>query len=83
FWPEGESGRWVVAGLWNWIDADAPVISLRLGEQDETPGYLTRYHTGGVGLHYVLRRNVRVLGEGSWDFERDQARLVTGVSLAF
>ena len=83
FWPQGEAGRWVVAGLWNWIDADAPVVSLRLGEQDEAPGYLRRYHTGGVGLHYVLRRNVRVLGEGSWDFERDQARLVTGVSLAF
>jgi hypothetical protein len=83
FWPQGEAGRWVVAGLWNWIDSDAPVISLRLGEEDRAPGYLTRYHTGGVGLHYVLRRNVRLLGEGSWDFERDQARLVTGVTLAF
>ena len=83
FWPQGVAGRWVVAGLWNWIDADAPVISLRLGEQDEPPGYLTRYHTAGMGLHYVLRRNVRLLGEGSWDFEREQARLVSGVSLAF
>lgn len=83
YWPQGESGRWVVAGLWNWIEADAPVVSLRLGEQDEGPGYLTRYHTGGLGLHYVLRRNLRLLGEGSWDFEREQARLVTGLSLAF
>jgi mono/diheme cytochrome c family protein len=83
FWPQGVAGRWVMAGLWNWIDANAPVVSLRLGEQDEPPGYLERYHTGGLGLHYVLRRNVRLLGEGSWDFERDQARLVTGVSLAF
>jgi hypothetical protein len=82
-WPQGPAGRWWVAGLWNYVDADAPVVSLRLGEQAETPGYLSRHHTGGVGLHYVLRRNVRVLGEGSWDFERDQARLVTGVSLAF
>jgi hypothetical protein len=83
FWPRGQAGRWVVAGLWNWIDADAPVVSLRLGEQAEEPGFLSRYHTGGVGLHYVLRRNVRLLGEGSWDFEREQARLVGGVSLAF
>ena len=83
FWPQGQAGRWVVAGLWNWIDADAPVVSLRLGEQDEAPGFLDRYHTGGVGLHYVLRRNVRLLGEGSWDFEHDRARLVGGVSLAF
>ena len=82
-WPGGPNGRWWVVGLWNYVDADAPVVSLRLGEQAATPGFLSRYHTGGVGLHHVLRRNVRVLGEGSWDFERDQARLVTGVSLAF
>ena len=83
FWPQGENGRWFVTGLWNWIDADAPVVSLRLGEQGTTPGFLTRYNSGGAGLHYVLRRNLRLLGEGSWDFESDQARLITGVSLAF
>lgn len=83
FSPGGPGGRWHVAGLWNWIDADAPVVSLRLGEQDTPLGFLERYHTGGMGLHYVLRRNVRLQGEGSWDFEREQARLVTGFSLAF
>ena len=83
FWPGGATGRWWVAGLWNYVDADAPVVSLRLGEQATSPGFLTRYHTGGLGLHYVLRRNVRLTGEGSWDFERDQARLITGFSLAF
>jgi hypothetical protein len=83
FWPGGPTGRWWVAGLWNYVDADAPVVSLRLGEQATSPGFLTRYHTGGLGLHYVLRRNVRLTGEGSWDFERDQARLITGFSLAF
>ena len=83
FWPGGATGRWWVAGLWNYVDADAPVVSLRLGEQATSPGFLTRYHTGGLGLHYVLRRNVRLMGEGSWDFEQDQARLITGFSLAF
>jgi hypothetical protein len=34
-------------------------------------------------VHYLLRRNVRLLGEGSWDSEREQARLVTGFTLAF
>lgn len=81
--PDGPAGRWHVTGLWNWIDADAPVVSLRLGEQDTPLGFLERYHTGGAGLHYVLRRNVRLLGEGTWDFEREQARLVTGITLAF
>jgi hypothetical protein len=75
FWPHGVGGRWWVTGLWKYVDADAPVVSLRLGEQTQTPPYLSRYHTGGLGLHYVLRRNVRLLGEGACDFERDQARL--------
>jgi len=83
YWPSGVGGRWWVAGLWNYVDASAPVVSLRLGEQSQSPPYLTRYHTGGVGLHYVLRRNVRLLGESAWDFERDQARLVSGIVVAF
>ncbi|MGK2962086.1 MAG: hypothetical protein ACSLFK_08060, partial [Gemmatimonadaceae bacterium] len=82
-WPQGEGGRLFVTGLFNWIDADEPVISLRLGEQDSSPGYLTRYRTGTVGLHYLLRRNVRLMGESGWDLDRDQARFITGFSLAF
>jgi len=82
-WPRGEGGRWFVTGLVNLIDANDPVISLRLGEEDSDPGYFTRYRTGAVGLHYVLQRNVRLMGETSWDFDRDQARFVTGFSLAF
>ena len=83
YWPTGPIGRWYLTGLWNWIEADAPVVSLRLGEQDEEPGYVSKYHTGGVGVNYMLRRNVRLLGETMWDFEREQARFVTGFSLAF
>jgi hypothetical protein len=82
-WPGGPLGRWYITGLYNWIDADAPVVSLRLGEEATAPGYLSAYRTAALGLHYILRRNVRLLGEGGWDFESDQARLVTGFSLAF
>lgn len=82
-WPGGPSGRWYAAGLFNWIETDDPVVSLRLGEQDTAPGYLERYRVGSLGLHYLLRRNVRLVGEGGWDFDRDQARLVTGFTLAF
>lgn len=83
WWPSGELGRWFVTGLLNWVDADAPVVSLRLGEEESEAGYLTRYRTTSVGLNYLLKRNVRLLGEGGWDFDRDQARLVTGFTLAF
>ncbi|HEX4931926.1 MAG TPA: hypothetical protein VFV33_02030, partial [Gemmatimonadaceae bacterium] len=83
FFPKGQAGRWTVAGLWNWIDASAPVVSLRLGEQGTTPGFLRRYQEGGIALHYLLRRNLRLMGEGSWDFVNDQAHVLTGVTLAF
>lgn len=83
FWPTGPNGRWYATGLLNWIESDDPVVSLRLGEEETAPGFVDRYRTGSLGLHYLLRRNVRLLGEGGWDFDRDQARLVTGFSLAF
>jgi hypothetical protein len=83
FAPAGPGGRWMVTGLFNWIDADAPVVSLRLGEQDEEEGFLRRYRTGGLGVHYLLRRNLRLLGETQWDLERDQARIIGGFSTAF
>jgi hypothetical protein len=83
FWPAGLAGRWYVSALGNYIEADRPVVSLRLGEQLDAPGYLQKYRVGSLGLHYLLRRNVRLLGEGSWNFEAEQARLITGFTLAF
>ena len=83
YWPAGPGGRWYLTGLWNWVEADAPVLSLRLGEQDVPPGFLSRYHTGAVGLNYVLRRNVRLLGETMRDFEQKQTRFIAGFTLAF
>jgi len=72
-----------VTGLVNYIEADGPVISLRLGEQDTAPGFLTRYRTQSLGVHYLLQRNVRLITEGAWDTDRERARLVTGFTLAF
>jgi hypothetical protein len=83
WWPAGPTARFYVSGLFNWIDADRPVVSLRLGEQERDPGLLARYRTGSLGLHWLLSRNVRLMTEGGWNFDRDQARLVTGVITAF
>ena len=83
YWPTGPAGRWFVTALVNHIEADGPVISLRLGEQDTAPGFLTRYRTSSLGLHYVLRRNIRLMSEGSWDADREQLRLVTGFTAGF
>ena len=83
FWPNGPTSRWYFSALTNVVDASGPVVSLRVGEQDTPAGFLDRYVNAGLGAHYLLRRNVRLMGEGMWDFEREQARLVTGFTMAF
>lgn len=81
--PQGPMGRFFITGLYNWVDADAPVVSLRLGEQNTPPGFISQYRTASTGLHYLYRRNVRFLGEASWDFERELGRFVTGIVVGF
>jgi len=82
-WPAGPTSRWYGTALFNWIEADRPVISLRLGEQAEDDPYLARYRMATAGLHYVLRRNARLTGEVGWDVDRERARVVGGVMVAF
>jgi hypothetical protein len=82
-WPGGQQGRWFAAGLFNWIEADRQVVSLRLGEQDEDVPFLRRYRTTSVGVHYLLRRNARLTGEAMWDVDRERARVVGGIMVAF
>ena len=82
-WPQGQAGRLFFSALYNYIDSDDAVINLRLGEQAGSPGYLTRYHTGTAGVHYLYRRNLRLMCEAGWDFQRDAGRLITGAVMAF
>lgn len=82
-WPQGVGGRLFLTALYNWVDSDRPVVSLRLGEQDREPGYLQRYRTISTGVHWLYHRNVRLSGEVGWDLDRDQARLVLGTMVAF
>jgi hypothetical protein len=77
--PFGSDGRWTVAGLYNWIDGDAPIISVSAGEEEP----LERYHTANAGLHYLLWRNVRLMGEAGYDIERERTRFTLGTVLAF
>jgi hypothetical protein len=81
--PLGAEGRWFVAGLYNWVDANQPLLSLRIGEQDTSAGFLQRYHAASGGVHYLINRNVRLMGEVGWDIERERPRFTTGVTLAW
>jgi hypothetical protein len=76
FSPGGPTSRMWFTALANYIDTDRRAVSL--GD-----AYLSRYFTTGLGAHHLLRRNVRTLVEAQWDHQRDQARLVTGFTLAF
>jgi hypothetical protein len=81
--PFGDEGRWTVAMLYNWIDASEPLLSLRLRGDVGTGTFTRRYHSASAGVHYLLWRNVRILAEGGYDFERERGRLTTGVVMAF
>jgi hypothetical protein len=77
--PIGANERWTFAALYNWIDADAAVLSFRAG--DAAPA--ARYHTASAGVHYLLRRNVRIMGELGYDIEHERSRFTLGTVLAF
>jgi hypothetical protein len=71
--------RWHGFALYNLATADRPLLSVRLGE----PGLLRRYETLTGGVGYLLRRNVRLTGEGTHDLEGGGARWTLGVVSAF
>lgn len=82
FWPQGPTGRIFFTGLYNLVEADRPVVSLRLSE-GAGPVDVARYETASAGVHYLYRRNIRMLGEVGWDLEREQARFILGSMVAF
>jgi hypothetical protein len=76
--PFGGEGRWFATGLYNWIDADHPLVALRLGDD-----YVQRYQSVTAGVHYLLHRHVRLMGEVGWDVEAERSRFVVGTTLAW
>jgi hypothetical protein len=72
-------GRWYALALYNRIDCNQPLLNVRLGG----PANLKRYQTITGGLGYVLRRNFRLLGEATWDTEREAALWTLGLVTAF
>jgi hypothetical protein len=81
--PFGPGGRWYATGLYNRVDSDLPILSLRLGEQNTSDRYLAAYESASAGLHYLLTRNIRLLGEAGWDLERETPRFTVGTTLAW
>ena len=77
--PAGTNGRWHLVGMYNWIDSAEPVFTLRMGEEDP----LAHYESVSGSLHYLVRRNVRILTEVGYDVEQERTRFTVGGFLAW
>ena len=73
------ASRWYGVALYNLIDANRPLLDVRLG----APGNVSRYQAVTAGVGYLLHRNFRVLAEGTWDVELEEARWTLGLTTAF
>ena len=66
--PEGDESKWYAVGLYNWVDSDANLLDYKS-------------LTGHAG--YLLRRNVRVFGEYTYNFVAEFGQFTIGVVSAF
>jgi hypothetical protein len=77
--PMGPTGRWDLTGLYNHVEADSPVFTIRQGES----GFLDAYRSAALGASYEMRRNLRLIGEWRYDLESESSRFATGFVTAF
>jgi hypothetical protein len=75
--PRG--ARWYALALYNRIDANRPLLNVRLGG----PSDILRYETISAGGGYLLRTNVRFMAEFTRDLELDVNRVTLGLTTAF
>ena len=66
--PEGDESKWYGVALYNWIDSDDNAIN---------------YNAGTLSLGYLLRRNIRLVGEVTYNFDRKFSQLDLGIISAF
>jgi len=66
--PKGDDSKWYAVGLFNWIESDFSELN---------------YKTVSGHLGYVFRRNLRMVVETKYDFDREFSTLGIGVITAF
>jgi len=79
FFPKGAGADWAFAALYNRVEANSPIFSLRVGEE----GLLEQYESLGFSVHWLKARNVRLMAEVSRDLELKRTRFIAGVTTAF
>lgn len=66
--PNGDDSKWYAVGLFNWIESDQTDLN---------------YKTLSGHLGYLLRRNIRLVGELTYDFKLEYAKVGVGFVTAF
>ena len=66
--PEGERSRWYAAGLYNQVDSDYDA-------QD--------YQSITAHIGYLMRTNIRLIAETTYDIENEENRIVVGFIAAY
>jgi hypothetical protein len=84
YFPEGQDGRWVVTGLYNYVETDPPGGSPGGGFEPIGDALsFKKLQEASLTVNRLLARNVRVLIEGAYDLEQEHARGTIGMSTAF
>lgn len=71
--------RWYAIALYNRIEANRPLLDVRLGGAAD----VSRYETVTGGMGYLVERNVRVYGEATRDREAGAWQWTLGLTTAF
>lgn len=68
FMPEGDRSRWYGTGLYNYVESDWDNL---------------KYQTFSAHVGYLLRTNIRLVSEITFDIEDEETRLVVGFVSGF
>jgi len=66
--PNGDESKWYGVALYNWVDSDDKALN---------------YKAGTLSLGYLLRRNIRLVSEYTYNFNREYGQIGIGVISAF
>jgi len=66
--PLGDESKWYGVALYNFVDSDFDELD---------------YNTGSLSLGYLLKRNIRLVGEYTYNFEKKYGQFAVGVISAF
>ena len=68
YMPKGDESKWYLVGLFNWVDSDIEALNYQTAT----------FHTG-----YMFRRNMRMVAEYKYDFEKEYNMFSLGIVSAF